>query len=102
VANIPQDILDMKIHSNTRTFALDMLTVFMFLLQDSPIKLEPVDGDVCIKLAAGSEDPVLYRLDFPVSSLLPTIKSITLNENVICRGTRPSKHQYKLKMLHSY
>jgi hypothetical protein len=75
-----------------------MLTVFMFLLQNSTTKLEPVDSDVWRKLAAGSMDSVLYRLDFPVSSPLPTIKSITVNGNVICKDTRQSKHQSKLKM----
>jgi hypothetical protein len=74
----------------------------MFVLQNSPTKLKPVDRDVWRKMAAGSMDPVLYRLDFPVSSPLPTIKSITVNQNVICTGTRPSKHQSKLNMLHSY
>jgi hypothetical protein len=99
VTNIPQDIINMKMHSNIRMTALQMLTVFMFLLQNSTIKLEPVDEDVWRKLAAGSMDPVLYRLDFPVSSPLPKIKSITVNKNVICRGKKPSKHQSKLKML---
>uniref|UniRef100_A0A1V1FKK2 Putative serine protease 30 n=1 Tax=Reticulitermes speratus TaxID=60591 RepID=A0A1V1FKK2_9NEOP len=56
----------------------------------SPTKLEPVDRDMWSKLAAGSRDPVLYRLDFPVSSPLPTIKSIVVNQNVICRGTKPN------------
>ena len=75
----------------------------MFLLQNSPTKVEPVDRDMWKKLYAGSTDPVLYRLDFPVSSPLPTIKSITVNQNVICRGTSPSsKHQAIPKILHKY
>jgi hypothetical protein len=45
-----------------------MLIVFMFLLQNSDAKLEPEDADTWRKLAAGSVDPVLYRLDFPISS----------------------------------
>ena len=77
-----------------------MLIVFMFLLQNSPIKLELTDRDMWRKLAAGSRDPVVYRLDFPVTSPLPTIKSITVNQNVICSGPRPSKHQSIPKMLH--
>ena len=77
-----------------------MLIVFMFLLQNSPIKLELTDRDMWRKLAAGSRDPVVYRLDFPVTSPLPTIKSITVNQNVICSGTKPSKHQSIPKMLH--
>ena len=90
---IPQDILNTKTYSHPHTSALEMLIVFMFLLQNSPTKMEPVDTDMWDKLYAGSMDPVLYRLDFPVSSPLPTIKSITVNQNVICRGTRPqSKH----------
>jgi hypothetical protein len=73
----------------------------MFVLQNSRTKLEPVDKNVWSKLAAGSMDPVLYRLDFPVSSPLPTIKSITVNGDVICTGTRPSKLRSKLKMMNS-
>ena len=73
----------------------------MFLLQNSNTKLEPEDTDIKKKLAAGSKDPVLYRLDFPVSSPLPTIKSITVNQVVICRGTQLSMHQAIPKMLHS-
>jgi hypothetical protein len=79
-----------------------MLIVFMFLLQNSNTKLEPEDTDTWRKLAAGSRDPVLYRLDFPVSSPLPTIKSITVNQIVICRGTKLSKHQSVPKILNSY
>ena len=80
-----------------------MLIALVFLLQNSPTKLEPEDRDMWKKLYAGSRDPVLYRLDFPVSSQLPTIKSITVNQNVICRVTRPSsKHQSIPKMLNSY
>jgi len=83
------------------TSAFEMLIALVFLLQNSPTKVEPVDKDMWKKLAAGSRDPVLYRLDFPVSSPLPTIKSITVNQNVICRGSRPSsKHQSIPKMLH--
>ena len=90
-------------HSHPHTSKLEMLIVFMFLLQNSPTKMEPVDTDMWDKLYAGSMDPVLYRLDFPVSSPLPTIKSITVNQIVICRGTRPpSKHQFIPTMLHPY
>ena len=93
----------MHSHTHKHTSALEMLIVFMFLLQNSPTKVEPVDRDMGRKLAAGSRDPVLYRLDFPVSSPLPTIKSITVNKNVICRGARPlSKHQSIPKIVHSY
>jgi hypothetical protein len=98
----PHNALNTKMHSNIRTTALEMLIVFMFLLQNSPTKLEPADRDMWRKLAAGSRDPVLYRLDFPVSSPLPTIKSITVNKNVICSGTRPSKYQSIPKVLHSH
>ena len=90
-------------HSHRHPSALDMLIFFIFLLQNSPTKVEPVDRDMWRKLAAGSRDSVLYRLDFPVSSPLPTIKSITVNQNVICRGNRPpGKHHSIPKMLHSY
>jgi len=75
----------------------------MFLLQNSHTKLEPEDTNIWTKVAAGSTDPVFYRLDFPESSLIPTIKSIAVNQNVICTGTRPSsKHQSVPKMQHSY
>jgi hypothetical protein len=87
--------------SNTRMSGLEMLIVFIYLLQGSPTKLEPVDKDMWSKLAAGSRDPVFYRLDFPVSSPLPTIKSITVNQNVICTGPKPSKHWSIPNMLHS-
>jgi hypothetical protein len=77
-----------------------MSIVFVFVLQTSTAKLEPVDADAQRKLAAGSMDPVLYRLDFPVSSPLPTIKSITVNGDVICTGARPGKQRSILKMIH--
>ncbi|KDR22461.1 serine protease gd-like isoform X2 [Zootermopsis nevadensis] len=54
------------------------------------IKLELVDKNLWSKLFAGARGPVLYRLDFPVTSPLPTIKSITVNQQVICRGQKPS------------
>jgi hypothetical protein len=80
-----------------------MLIVSMFLLQNIDTKLEPEDTDTWMKLEAGSVDSVLYRIDFPVSSSPPTIKSITVNQNVICRGTRPpSKHQAIPTMLNTY
>jgi hypothetical protein len=79
-----------------------MSIVLIFLLQNSHTKLEPEDTNMGRKLAAGSGDPVLYRLDFPVSSPLPTIKSITVNQIIICRGTELSKHQPIPKMLLSY
>jgi hypothetical protein len=102
-SKIPQDILNTNVHSHTHMSALEMLVVFMFVLQDSPTNVEPVDRDMWRKLYAGSVEPVLYRLDFPVSSPLPTIKSITVNQNVICRGTRPSsKHQSVPTTLHSH
>jgi hypothetical protein len=89
-------------HSNARTSALEMLIVLIFLLQNSHTKLEPEDTDMWRKLASGSMDPILYRLDFPVSSPLPTVKSITVNQVVICRGTKLSKHQAIPEMVHSY
>jgi hypothetical protein len=100
---MPQDILNTNMHSHPHTYALEIIIVFMFLLQNSPTIVVPVDRDMWRKLYAGSKDPVLYRLDFPVISPMPTIKSITVNQNVICTGTRPSsKHQSVPKMLHSY
>jgi hypothetical protein len=77
-----------------------MSIVFMFVLQNSTATLGAVDSDMWSKLAAGSMDPVLYLLDFPVLSPLPTIKSITVNGNVICNGTRPGKHRSILRMIH--
>jgi hypothetical protein len=64
------------------------------MLQNRRTKLELVDKDVWRKMAAGARGPVLYQLDFPLQSPLPTIKSITVNQEVICRGQRPSKYLF--------
>jgi hypothetical protein len=42
-------------------------------------------------MRTGEQYFILYKLDFPVRSPLPTIKSITVNSQVICRGNKPSK-----------
>ncbi|XP_069683971.1 serine protease gd-like [Periplaneta americana] len=56
--------------------------------RNSNLKL--VDRNAWSKLAAGDRNPVLYRLDFPLPSPLPTIKRIIVNGDVICRGSRPN------------
>jgi hypothetical protein len=43
------------------------------------------------RMRTGEQYFILYRLNFPVRSPLPTIKSITVNNQVICRGNKPSK-----------
>ncbi|XP_023713323.1 serine protease gd isoform X2 [Cryptotermes secundus] len=59
-------------------------------LLDRRSKLELIDKNAWQKLAAGDRNSILYRLEFPLQSPLPTIKSITVNGNIICRGGRPS------------
>lgn len=43
------------------------------------------------RMRTGEQYFILYSLNFPVKSPLPTIKSITVNNQVICRGNKPSK-----------
>jgi hypothetical protein len=43
------------------------------------------------RMRTGEQYSVRYRVDFPVQSPLPTVKSITVNNQLICRGSKPSK-----------
>jgi hypothetical protein len=43
------------------------------------------------RMRTGEQYSIQYRLDFPVRSPVPTVKSIIVNNQQICRGSKPSK-----------
>lgn len=65
----------------------------MYLLQTGSGRLELVNGltKEWNRMRTGEQYFVEYRLDFPTQSPLPTVKSITVNNQQICRGTKPGK-----------
>ena len=65
----------------------------MYLLQTGSGRLELVNGlnQERQRMRTGEQYFIQYRLDFPMQSPLPTVKSITVNNQQICRGSKPSK-----------
>jgi len=65
----------------------------MYLLQTGSGRLELVNGvnQEWQRMRTGEQYFIQYRLDFPLQSPLPTIKSITVNNQQICQGSEPSK-----------
>ena len=65
----------------------------MYLLQTGSGRLELVNGlnQERQRMRTGEQYFIQYRLDFPMQSPLPTVKSITVNRKQICRGSKPSK-----------
>jgi hypothetical protein len=63
------------------------------LLQDRKGRLELVNNlnEEWKRMRTGEQYFILYKLDFPVRSPLPTVKSIIVNNQVICKGNKPSK-----------
>jgi hypothetical protein len=58
----------------------------MYLLQNGNGRLELVNGlnKERERMWTGEENFIQYSLDFPVQSPLPTVKSITVNNQQIC------------------
>jgi hypothetical protein len=65
----------------------------MYLLQTGNGRLELVNdlNKEWNRMRTGERYFIEYRLDFPVQSPLPTVKSIIVNNQQICRGSKPSK-----------
>ncbi|KAJ9575339.1 hypothetical protein L9F63_025707, partial [Diploptera punctata] len=56
---------------------------------NSRARLNLVNSNAWLNLAGGDTSPIEYRLDFPLISPLATIKDITVNQQVVCRGRKP-------------
>jgi hypothetical protein len=65
----------------------------MYLLQSGNGRFELVSdlNKEWDRMRTGEQFNIQYRLDFPVQSPLPTVKSITANNQQICQGSKPSK-----------
>jgi hypothetical protein len=68
----------------------------MYLFQSGSGRLQLVNSlsEEWQRIRTGERYYVQYRLDFPVRFPLPTVKSIVVNNQLICSGSKPSKCAY--------
>jgi hypothetical protein len=67
--------------------------ILKYLFENEKGRLELVNNlnEEWERMRTGEQYSILYRLNFPVRSPVPTVKSIIVNNQLICRGNKPSK-----------
>jgi hypothetical protein len=65
--------------------------MYLFQSGNGSLKLVNSLNEEWNRMLTGEQYSVQYKVDFPVQTPLPTIKSITVNNKQICSGGRPGK-----------